>query len=109
MPDARRPGRAAVNALRTLLERHNPEQKLDDESVVNFVAEDLIFWQRPGEGFATLLHSDLGWPASQRPSGLVNPSPVIRRFAPTSTRVTATWPDESNTIFGSSHRRGAGL
>jgi hypothetical protein len=28
---------------------------------VNIYGEDLIFWQRRGEGFATLLHSDLGW------------------------------------------------
>lgn len=28
---------------------------------VNVFGEDLIFWQRPGEGFATLLHSDLDW------------------------------------------------
>lgn len=28
---------------------------------VNMHGEDLIFWQRRGEGFATLLHSDLGW------------------------------------------------
>ncbi|MEJ2857322.1 MULTISPECIES: DUF4365 domain-containing protein [unclassified Saccharothrix] len=28
---------------------------------VNVHGEDLIFWQRRGEGFATLLHSDLDW------------------------------------------------
>ncbi|MBN6038626.1 DUF4365 domain-containing protein [Amycolatopsis sp. 195334CR] len=28
---------------------------------VNVYGEDLIFWQRRGEGFATLLHSDLDW------------------------------------------------
>ncbi|WP_460718363.1 DUF4365 domain-containing protein [Nocardia heshunensis] len=28
---------------------------------VNVFGEDLIFWQRRGEGFATLLHSDLDW------------------------------------------------
>jgi hypothetical protein len=28
---------------------------------VNLFGEDLIFWQRQGEGFATLLHSDLDW------------------------------------------------
>jgi hypothetical protein len=28
---------------------------------VNHWGEDLIFWQRRGEGCATLLHSDLGW------------------------------------------------
>ncbi|GLY06297.1 DUF4365 domain-containing protein [Actinoplanes sp. NBRC 101535] len=28
---------------------------------INELGEDLIFWQRRGEGFATLLHSDLGW------------------------------------------------
>ncbi|MFD5089611.1 DUF4365 domain-containing protein [Amycolatopsis thailandensis] len=28
---------------------------------VNVHGEDMIFWQRWGEGFATLLHSDLGW------------------------------------------------
>ncbi|MFI6218817.1 DUF4365 domain-containing protein [Nocardia brasiliensis] len=28
---------------------------------VNVFGEDLIFWQRQGEGFATLLHSDLDW------------------------------------------------
>lgn len=28
---------------------------------VNLFGEDLIFWQRRGEGFATLLHSDLDW------------------------------------------------
>lgn len=28
---------------------------------VNSFGEDLIFWQRRGEGYATLLHSDLGW------------------------------------------------
>ncbi|MGW6896281.1 DUF4365 domain-containing protein [Streptomyces sp. NPDC054919] len=28
---------------------------------VNDCFEDLIFWQRRGEGFATLLHSDLDW------------------------------------------------
>jgi uncharacterized protein DUF4365 len=28
---------------------------------VNVHGEDLIFWQRWGEGFATLLHSDLDW------------------------------------------------
>ncbi len=80
----------------------SPDQKLDDESIADFVAEvrhylsryrgnrviqaqlgemagvefgpsdivqhfvnvygeDLIFWQRQGEGFATLLHSDLDW------------------------------------------------
>jgi hypothetical protein len=80
----------------------SPDRKLDDESVADFVAEvrhylsryrgnriiqaqlgemagvefgpadivqhhvnvfgeDLIFWQRRGEGFATLLHSDLDW------------------------------------------------
>ncbi|WP_209621410.1 DUF4365 domain-containing protein [Saccharothrix coeruleofusca] len=80
----------------------SPDQKLDDESIADFVAEvrrylsryrgsriiqarlgekagvefspsdivrhhvnvygeDLIFWQRRGEGFATLLHSDLDW------------------------------------------------
>ena len=79
-----------------------PDQKLDDQSITDFVAEvrrylsryrgnrmiqtqlgemagvefgpsdlvqhhvnvhgeDLIFWQRRGEGFATLLHSDLDW------------------------------------------------
>lgn len=79
-----------------------PDRKLDDESIADFVAdvrrylsryrgnriiqaqlgemagvefgpsdivqhhvnvdgEDMIFWQRRGEGFATLLHSDLDW------------------------------------------------
>ncbi|MGW3786049.1 DUF4365 domain-containing protein [Micromonospora chokoriensis] len=28
---------------------------------VNYHGEDLIFWQRRSEGYATLLHSDLGW------------------------------------------------
>ncbi|EWM11799.1 DUF4365 domain-containing protein [Kutzneria sp. 744] len=28
---------------------------------VNIHGEDMIFWQRRGEGFATLLHSDLDW------------------------------------------------
>ncbi len=28
---------------------------------VNVFGEDLIFWQRQGEGFATLLHSDFDW------------------------------------------------
>lgn len=28
---------------------------------VNVHGEDMIFWQRRGEGFATLLHSDLDW------------------------------------------------
>src|SRR5690606_7510581 len=28
---------------------------------VNRWGEDLIFWQRRGEGYATLLHSDLDW------------------------------------------------
>jgi hypothetical protein len=28
---------------------------------VNVYGEDLIFWQRRGEGYATLLHSDLDW------------------------------------------------
>ncbi|GAA2333096.1 DUF4365 domain-containing protein [Dactylosporangium salmoneum] len=28
---------------------------------INYVGEDLIFWQCRGEGFATLLHSDLDW------------------------------------------------
>ncbi|MBM7774401.1 hypothetical protein JOD54_004605 [Actinokineospora baliensis] len=28
---------------------------------VNVYGEDLIFWQRRGEGFTTLLHSDLDW------------------------------------------------
>ncbi|MFG1617435.1 DUF4365 domain-containing protein [Nonomuraea wenchangensis] len=28
---------------------------------VNALGEDLIFWQRRGEGYATLLHSDLDW------------------------------------------------
>jgi hypothetical protein len=28
---------------------------------VNVFGEDLIFWQRRGEGFVTLLHSDLDW------------------------------------------------
>jgi hypothetical protein len=28
---------------------------------VNIHGEDLIFWQRQGEGYATLLHSDLDW------------------------------------------------
>ncbi|GLY23718.1 DUF4365 domain-containing protein [Micromonospora sp. NBRC 101691] len=28
--------------------------------------EDLIFWQRPGEDFATLWHSDLGWDPPMR-------------------------------------------
>jgi hypothetical protein len=80
----------------------SPDQELDDESIADFVAEvrgylsryrgnriiqaqlgemagvefgpsdivqhhvnvhgeDMIFWQRRGEGFATLLHSDLDW------------------------------------------------
>ncbi|PPK70849.1 DUF4365 domain-containing protein [Actinokineospora auranticolor] len=114
MPDSRGPGRAAVNALRALLERHNHiVQEVDGQNdfgedlhvtftengavtgdlvkiqvkggrswrkaqlgemagvefgpwdivqhQVNVHGEDLIFWQRPGEGFATLLHSDLDW------------------------------------------------
>ncbi|GAA4619422.1 hypothetical protein GCM10023195_87800 [Actinoallomurus liliacearum] len=28
---------------------------------VNVYGEDLVFWQRRGEGYATLLHSDLDW------------------------------------------------
>ena len=28
---------------------------------INYWGEELIFWQCRGEGFATLLHSDLGW------------------------------------------------
>jgi hypothetical protein len=28
---------------------------------INEYGEDLIFWQRRGEGYATLFHSDLGW------------------------------------------------
>lgn len=53
----------------------SPDDKLDDDSMagvefgpsdivqhhVNVYGEDLIFWQRRGEGFATLLHSDLDW------------------------------------------------
>jgi hypothetical protein len=34
------------------------------DSVLHFIneyGEDLIFWQRRGEGYATLLHSDLDW------------------------------------------------
>ncbi|MFE5089204.1 DUF4365 domain-containing protein [Streptomyces sp. NPDC056638] len=41
---------------------------------VNEFDEQLIFWQRPGELYATLLHSDLGWdPIPITPSGLLMP------------------------------------
>ncbi|MGW1430715.1 DUF4365 domain-containing protein [Streptomyces sp. NPDC002431] len=41
---------------------------------VNEFDEQLIFWQRPGEPHATLLHSDLDWnPIPIRPSGLLLP------------------------------------
>ncbi|MCS7484061.1 DUF4365 domain-containing protein [Umezawaea endophytica] len=92
--------RRAGEVLKTITVR--PDQKVDDDSIADFVAEvrhylsryrgnriiqaqlgemagvefgpsdivqhhvnvfgeDLIFWQRRGEGFATLLHGDLGW------------------------------------------------
>lgn len=53
---------------------------------VNRWGEDLIFWQRRGEGYATLLHSDLGWeprciwPEALRLTGSfqqVGPVPVV--------------------------------
>ncbi|MFE5840218.1 DUF4365 domain-containing protein [Streptomyces niveus] len=41
---------------------------------VNEFDEQLIFWQRPGEVHATLLHSDLDWnPVPITPSGLLLP------------------------------------
>jgi hypothetical protein len=41
---------------------------------VNEFDEQLIFWQRPGEPHATLLHSDLDWdPVPITPSGLLMP------------------------------------
>ncbi|NEE52751.1 DUF4365 domain-containing protein [Streptomyces sp. SID8455] len=41
---------------------------------VNEFDEQLIFWQRPGESYATLLHSDLDWdPIPITPSGLLLP------------------------------------
>ncbi|WP_063760517.1 DUF4365 domain-containing protein [Streptomyces sp. NRRL S-241] len=41
---------------------------------VNQFEEQLIFWQRPGEFYATLLHSDLDWePIPITPAGLLIP------------------------------------
>ncbi|MFJ6936679.1 DUF4365 domain-containing protein [Streptomyces sp. NPDC101132] len=41
---------------------------------VNEYDEQLIFWQRPGEFYATLLHSDLDWePTRITPAGLLIP------------------------------------
>ncbi len=41
---------------------------------INEYEEQLIFWQRPGEPHATLLHSDLGWdPTPITPEGLLIP------------------------------------
>ncbi|MFJ3231609.1 DUF4365 domain-containing protein [Streptomyces sp. NPDC086787] len=41
---------------------------------VNEFDEQLIFWQRPGQSHATLLHSDLGWdPVPITPGGLLIP------------------------------------
>lgn len=51
-------------ALRTRLGEMAGAEFGPSDIVMHFVNrwdEDLIFWQRQGEGYATLLHSDLGW------------------------------------------------
>lgn len=51
-------------ALRTRLGEMAGVEFGPSDAVMHFVnrhGEDLIFWQRQGEGYATLLHSDLGW------------------------------------------------
>lgn len=51
-------------ALRTLLGEMAGIEFAASDVVMHFVNscdEDLIFWQRQGEGYATLLHSDLDW------------------------------------------------
>ncbi|WP_240958458.1 DUF4365 domain-containing protein [Streptomyces barkulensis] len=41
---------------------------------INEFEEQLIFWQRPGQSYATLLHSDLDWnPVPITPGGLLIP------------------------------------
>lgn len=50
--------------LRTLLGEMAGVEFGASDIVMHFVnrwGEDLIFWQRQGEGYATLLHSDLDW------------------------------------------------
>jgi hypothetical protein len=51
-------------AMRTQLSEMSGAEFEPSDIVLHFVnehGEDLIFWQCRGEGFATLLHSDLGW------------------------------------------------
>jgi hypothetical protein len=51
-------------AIRSQLSEMSGVEFGSSDAVLHFVSsheEHLIFWQRPGEGYATLLHGDLDW------------------------------------------------
>ncbi|GIF97524.1 DUF4365 domain-containing protein [Catellatospora citrea] len=51
-------------AMRTQLSEMSGAEFDPSDVVLHFInehGEDIVFWQCRGEGFATLLHSDLGW------------------------------------------------
>ncbi|MCX4848220.1 hypothetical protein [Streptomyces sp. NBC_00893] len=73
IPSGRRMERAAVNAVLAHLGEMAEVTFGCSDHVLYWVDEfddQLIFWQRPGESHATLLHSDLDWdPISITPGG----------------------------------------